>query len=103
MDVLCVGQLVTDILVKPVDSVDFKVDTKRVEQISVKNGGDALNTAIDLAKLGNKVCFTGKVGDDSLGDFLLKTIESYDIDLKGLKIEKGTSSSSVIVLINDKG
>lgn len=103
MDILCVGQLATDILVKPVDSVDFNVDTKRVEQISVKNGGDALNTAINLAKLGNKVCFAGKVGDDSFGDFLLKTIKSCNIDSKGLKIEKGASSPSVIVLINAKG
>lgn len=103
MDILCVGQLVTDILVKPVNSVDYNVDTKRVEQILVKNGGDALNTAIDLAKLGNKIGFVGKVGDDSFGDFLLKTIRSYDIDLQGLKIVKDASTSSVIVLINEKG
>ena len=103
MDILCVGQLVTDILVKPVDSVDYNVDTKRVEQILLKNGGDALNTAIDLAKLGNKIGFAGKVGDDSFGDFLLKTIKSFDIDSKGLKIVKGASTSSVIVLISEKG
>lgn len=103
MDILCVGQLVTDILVKPVENIDFTIDTKRVEQISVKNGGDCLNTAIDLAKLGNKVGFSGKVGDDIFGDFLLKTIKSYDIDSRGLKIEKGALTSSVIVLINDKG
>jgi Sugar kinases, ribokinase family len=103
MDILCVGQLVTDILVRPVDSVDFNVDTKRVDQICVKNGGDCLNTAIDLAKLGNNVGFAGKVGDDSFGDFLVKTIKEFDIDLCGLKIETGASTASVIVLINDKG
>lgn len=103
MDILCVGQLVTDILVTPVNKVDFDIDTKRVDQISVKNGGDSLNTAIDLAKLGSKVGFIGKVGDDSFGDFLLKTIKSFDIDSRGLKIVKDSSTSSVIVLINEKG
>jgi len=103
MDILCIGQLVTDILVKPVNSVDYKVDTKRVKQIIVKSGGDALNTAISLSKLSNKVGFVGKVGDDNFGNFLLKTIKSFDIDTKGLKIIKGAATSAVIVLINDKG
>ena len=83
MDILCVGQLVADVLVRPVDRIDFSVDTKRVEQINVKNGGDSLNTAVILAKLGNKVCYAGKVGDDSFGGYLLSILKSYDIDLRG--------------------
>lgn len=103
MDILCVGQLVADILVKPVDSVDFSIDTKRVDQISVKNGGDSLNTAIDLAKIGNRVGFAGKAGDDSFGDFLLKTMKNNNIDCRGLKIEAGASTSSCIAVISAKG
>ncbi len=103
MDILCIGQLVADILVKSVNSIDYNVDTKRVDQIVVKSGGDALNTAISLSKLGNKVGFIGKVGNDNFGNFLLKTIKSFNIDTKGLKIIKDVPTSSVIVLINDKG
>ena len=66
MDILCVGQLAADIIIKPVDSVDYNVDTKRVEQIRVKNGGDALNAAIVLAKLGNIISLSGKVGDNDV-------------------------------------
>ena len=36
MDVLCVGQLAADILVRPVDRVDFGVDTMRVDGIDIK-------------------------------------------------------------------
>ena len=103
MDILCVGQLVVDILVRPVDGIDFQIDTKRVDQICVKNGGDALNTAIVLARLGNQVAFFGKIGDDIFGDFLQKTLQSHRIDTKGLKVEKGLDSSTTIVLINDQG
>jgi sugar/nucleoside kinase (ribokinase family) len=103
MDILCVGQLVADILVKPVDGVDYSVDTKRVEQIVVKNGGDSMNTAIALAKLENKVGFAGKVGDDSFGKYLMEVISSCNIDVSGLKITKDAATSSVIVLINSKG
>ena len=103
MDILCVGQLVADILVKPVDGIDFEIDTQRVEHISMKNGGDCLNTAIDLAKLGNRVGFAGKVGDDSFGEFLVKTIKNFDIDTNGLKVAHQAATSAVIVVINHKG
>ena len=103
MDILCVGQLVADILAKPVNEVDFNVDTKRVEHISIKNGGDCLNTAIDLKILGNSVGFAGLVGEDGFGEFLMKTIRNYGIDVRGLRVVPGTSTAAVIVLINGHG
>jgi len=103
MDILCVGQLVADILVRPVDNIDFAVDTKRVGQIAVNPGGDCLNTAISLAKLGNSTGFCGKIGNDVLGKFLKEIIKNNHIDTAGLKIAEGSETSSVIVLINSTG
>lgn len=103
MDILCVGQLVTDILAKPIESIDYTVDTIRVESINVKNGGDCLNTAICLAKLGNDTGVIGKVGNDLFGNFLLEAIKSNGIDARGMIVEEGASTSSVIVSINNDG
>ncbi len=52
VDILCAGQLVADILVRPVDRVDFGTDTQRIQTIALANGGDALNAAIGLSRLG---------------------------------------------------
>jgi len=38
--VLCVGQLAADILVRPVDRLDFASDTRRVEPIRLSSGRD---------------------------------------------------------------
>ena len=103
MDVLCVGQMVADILVQGADAVDFSVDTTRVDKISIQSGGDCLNTAIDLSLLGSKVGFTGVLGSDVLGRFLLDTARSKKIDARGVKVKDGVSTSSVIVLINSSG
>ena len=43
IEVLCAGQLAADILVRPVDKLDFGDDTQRVEVIEIRNGGDSLN------------------------------------------------------------
>jgi sugar/nucleoside kinase (ribokinase family) len=103
MDVLCVGQLAADILVRPVERVDFGVDTKRVDGIDIKSGGDGMNVALGLAKLGNGVGFCGKVGSDQLGDYLAGVLRRAGIDARGLRRTDAATTCSCLVLINQKG
>ena len=102
-DILCVGQMVVDILVRNVDKVDFQIDTKRVEQIMLRNGGDCLNTAIDLRQLGADVGFCGVLGKDMLGRFLCESLEKSGIDTGGVCFDETSRTSSVVALINESG
>ncbi len=103
LDVLCVGQLAADILVRPVDRVDFGVDTVRVEGIDIRNGGDCLNVALGLRKLGASVAFSGLVGEDQLGEYLRGVATSAGIDASGLRKTSQARTCSCLVLINGKG
>jgi len=103
MDVLCVGQLAADILVKPVERVDYGVDTLRVEGIDIRNGGDCLNAALCLARLGLSVGFAGLVGRDQLGDYLAGVIDRAGIDGRGLRRTDGAGTCACLVLINSRG
>lgn len=47
-------------------------------------GGTALNMAVCAAKMGLQVAFLGRVGDDIMGERLVKTMEAHGIDLTGL-------------------
>ncbi len=102
MDVLCIGQLAADILVRPVDAVSFGVDTMRVDGIDIRNGGDALNVALGLRKLGAEVGFVGLVGTDQLGDYLTKVIAEAGIDGRGLRRTRDARTCSCLVLINSR-
>lgn len=62
MSILCVGEMVADIVVRPVLADVQQRDSTIVEEISVVNGGDALNTAVGLGRLGHDVAFIGKAG-----------------------------------------
>jgi sugar/nucleoside kinase (ribokinase family) len=101
--VLCVGQLAADILVRPVDQLDFASDTRRVEPIRLANGGDGLNVAIGLARLGQEVGFAGLVGQDQWGDFLASVLEREGIDGRGLKRSGEAGTCTVLVAINSRG
>ena len=103
MDVLCVGQLAADVLVRPVERVDYGVDTLRVDGIEVRSGGDCLNVALSLAKLGISVAFSGKVGTDMLGDYLVRVIAEGGIDGRGLRRCPEAGTCACLVLINGKG
>lgn len=102
MDVLCVGELAADTVVRPVKPIDFTIDSTPVDVISLKNGGDALNNAVNLAKLGTKTGFCGLIGDDVYGRFLYDTASAAGVDVRGMKTTT-TPTCSVVVLIREDG
>jgi sugar/nucleoside kinase (ribokinase family) len=102
-DIICVGILVADVLGKPVDSLPEKGKLGLVDRMSLQIGGCAANVAIDLAKLGLKTTVIGKIGDDNFGKFLLDTLNSEQVDISGLIIDKKVSTSASMVMISGDG
>ena len=73
-DVLCLGETAVDIITRPVTECSFSNKCSPIERISIQSGGDALNNAVDLAKLGNQVCYMGRIGTDVGGEFVLQEL-----------------------------
>jgi len=105
MRILCVGQLVTDIIAVPIEYDKLGTDTELVDRILVQNGGDCMNVAINLAKLGGgeNVSFCGKIGADSFGSYLTDVFKKFNIDTRGLKVTDKAATSSCIALVNGSG
>ena len=102
-DILCVGLMVCDIMVKPVSKAVFDMDSIRLDTMKMASGGDAMNTAVDMAKLGVKVGLVGRVGNDGLGDFLRNEAKSAGIDTRHVRVCDDYSTSTSIVLIEEGG
>jgi sugar/nucleoside kinase (ribokinase family) len=95
--------LSADILVKPVEVVDYNIDTVFVDRIEPANGGDAMNVAVNLARLGAPVRFAGLVGKDGFGAFLRGCLDSLGIASDSLMEDETLPTCSTIVLINSQG
>ena len=54
MRVICAGEMLVDIFVRPVQQIPFENDTQIVPDIRITSGGDANNNAINFAKLGQR-------------------------------------------------
>ena len=48
MRVICAGEMLVDIFVRPVQQIPFENDTQIVPDIRITSGGDANNNAINL-------------------------------------------------------
>src|SRR5277367_5551471 len=100
MSVLCIGQLVADVVVRPVDALPVPGRTNLVQDLQVCSGGCAANTAAVLAKLGADVRLAALIGQDVLGDAALADLKQPGLSLDAVMRDSANPTSAVIVLIS---
>jgi sugar/nucleoside kinase (ribokinase family) len=103
MSVLCVGQLVADVVVRPVDGLPRSGTASIVEDLQLVAGGCAANTACVLAKLGVKTALAAAVGRDEIGDAVLSMVAACGVDVGPVVRPAGVPTSAVIVLVAADG
>lgn len=103
MDVLCIGLMVCDVIIKPIDLSVFQRDSIRLETLKIASGGDALNASINLAKLGIHVGLVGKVGNDALGKYLIGEADCFGVNTGAVLKAEDCATSTSIVLLEESG
>ncbi len=98
-EIVGVGACVYDTLILA-DSFPAE-DTKLIAKGVMQSGGGPCGTGlVAAAKLGGNCGYIGVLSEDSGGKFLLNDFRKYNVDTSNVKIEKGGSFSSYI-LINE--
>jgi sugar/nucleoside kinase (ribokinase family) len=95
--VLCVGDATADIFTAPIQAVPCPGEVELTEAIAFFPGGNALNTAVALKRLGERVGFVGSVGDDWLGNLLLDQLGKIGLNLDGVRREPGGATPASIM------
>ena len=103
MDILCCGLAVADILAYYVDERALRQDSLILEDLRYEAGGDALNAAVNLAKLGIGVKLCAAVGNDASGDFLRRRAGGFGVDISGIKNISDTGTATSLVLCRHDG
>ena len=102
-DVICIGLIAANIPIYPVSKSALETDLSLVKKMDITPGGDALNQAVVLSRLGRKAGLCGKIGPDRFGRFLLEEMAAYNIDISTVIVDKGVSTGSCAVLILEDG
>ncbi len=86
MSIICTGELLIDFI-----SQNIGNNLCNSDMFLKKAGGAPANVSAVISRLGGKGLFCGKVGDDSFGEFLEKSLISHGVDCSLLYKDKTTS------------
>lgn len=103
-DVLCLGAAIVDLPLKPVSKAMFEKEASYpIDGIRMAIGGDAINEATILKRLGHRVSLAGCVGNDVPGKFVLDHCAENAIDTTYMKIRSGIDTSINVALVTADG
>ena len=75
---------------------------KHMVSFSMYVGGSPTNTAIGAAKLGLKVGHITKVGDESLGEFIIESLQKTGVNTDGVVKDPNRLTSTTVLGINGR-
>ena len=102
-EAVILGAAVVDIPLCPVTKDIFGYESYPLEKIHMTVGGDALNEATILSRLGHKCALVSMVGDDTAGHFIAEHCLKEGINTEGLRLRKNIDTSINIGLVTPDG
>jgi sugar/nucleoside kinase (ribokinase family) len=101
--VVTLGAHVLDILGRYVTHIPEGQGSVLLDEIRLAPAGSAAGTAVGLAKLGLEVATAGAVGEDALGDVLIRALNGYGVDTAHVVRKPGVQTSASILPIRPNG
>lgn len=98
MKVITIGELLIDFIPQ-----ERNVGLKDVKNFIKHAGGAPANVAAVVGKLGGDAIFLGQVGNDSFGDYAIKTLKSFQVETKYIHQTSKAPTSVSFVSLDNKG
>lgn len=102
-EISVIGAGVIDVLAGPTDEHIATRGSSPMDYVKLAYGGDALNEAVALSRLGKQVQWISKVGDDDAGEKILSHAKSNGLDVDCVTIQRGAQSGVTVVLVDAQG
>jgi sugar/nucleoside kinase (ribokinase family) len=97
-DVLVVGELNADLILRGDVTPTFGQVEKLIDDAALTLGSSSAICACGLARLGLRVAFIGKVGDDEFGRFMARELSARGIDTSGLRVDPRLKTGLTVIL-----
>lgn len=97
-DILVAGEINPDLILSGEVEPAFGQVEKLIDNATLTVGSSSVIFACGAARLGLKVAFVGKCGNDAFGQYMLDEMQKNNIDTSHvIKVNKGTTGLSVIL------
>lgn len=98
-DVLVVGELNADLILSGDVTPQYGQAEKLIDDASLVLGSSSAIFAAGAARLGLRVAFVGKVGDDALGRFALDELRKRGVNVDGCVIDAKIKTGLSVILL----
>ncbi|MFE2938750.1 carbohydrate kinase family protein [Streptomyces sp. NPDC059255] len=103
-DLLVIGDANPDIVLGPLDApLAFGQREQLVDTGLLTLGGSAAIMAAGAARLGLKVAFAGRVGDDEAGRFVTAALAARGVDTSAVRVDPALSTPLTVVVTRGDG
>lgn len=102
-EIIVIGAAIIDVLACQVGPEVFQNGSYPADSICMTTGGDALNEAILLSRMGKQVYLETVIGEDEAGMLVAHRCEENGIPLEKRQIRRGMSTSVNVVLVQKNG
>jgi sugar/nucleoside kinase (ribokinase family) len=100
---IALGAHILDVQAKYVEAIPEGQGGALIEEIRVSPAGAAGGTAITMAKLGARTAGVGCIGDDDLGELLVKMLGGLGVETDRLVRKDGVQTSATVLPIRPNG
>ena len=102
-EVVVVGAAIVDLPLRPVNRDVFDAVSYPIDQIAMTIGGDAINEATIIKRLGHQTRLVSCIGEDGAGAEVLAHCRKNGIDIDYLKVDPAKTTSINVGLVSDNG
>ncbi len=97
-DVLVAGEINPDLMLSGNITPEFGQVEKIVDNATLSIGSSCAIFACGAARLGLRVAFIGKCGDDHFGQFMLEEMQKRNVNVDNVIIESGNRTGLTVIL-----
>ncbi|GAA1731360.1 carbohydrate kinase family protein [Streptomyces yatensis] len=98
-DLLVIGDANPDVIVGPLTTpLAFGQREQLIDSGALTLGGSAAITACGAARLGLRVAFAGRVGDDGAGHYMRDRLAAQGVDISGLHLDPSLPTPLTVIV-----
>ncbi len=101
-DIIGLGATLVDKIAK-VPKIIGPEEKVNVQSITLGFGGPTTNNLVQAARLGLNVSWIGQIGDDSTGNYILRSFRDEGMDIDHIIVVPGETSAETFIAVDDNG
>ncbi len=102
-DAICAGIATWDTIFTGVDPDFLRMDGMTAEGYYASSGGDAVNAAVSMGRLGTKTAVCACIGNDSAAELVKEDLRKAGVSADYLTVREDLHTASPVLLVDESG